>query len=272
MGQRQSQNQGGDKKDDKNKKRKYEPPVPTNVSKKKKTRGPKTANKLPTVKPHTRCKLKLIKMERIKDYLLVKEKFIKNQERLTTDEEKHKEERSKVKDLRGTPMSVGSLDEIIDDNHTIVSTSVGSEHYVSFLSFVDKYMFEPGGSVLLNHKVHAVVDVLMDDTDPIVTMMKLEKAPQETYANIGALDTQIQEIKELMELPLTHPELYEKMGIQPPKGIILLSGADIKAICTEAGLLALRKRRMKITDEDFKKAKENVLYRKNEGTPEILYL
>merc|ERR1711972_545508 len=51
-----------------------------------------------------------------------------------------------------------------------------------------------------------------------------------------------------------------------------LSGADIKAICTEAGLMALRERRMKVTDEDFKKSKENVLYRKNEGTPEGLYM
>ena len=46
----------------------------------------------------------------------------------------------------------------------------------------------------------------------------------------------------------------------------------LQAICTEAGLLALRERRMKVTNEDFKKSKENVLYRKNEGTPEGLYL
>lgn len=45
-----------------------------------------------------------------------------------------------------------------------------------------------------------------------------------------------------------------------------------QAICTEAGLLALRERRMKVRNEDFAKAKENVLYRKNEGTPEGLYL
>lgn len=51
-----------------------------------------------------------------------------------------------------------------------------------------------------------------------------------------------------------------------------LSGADIKAICTEAGLLALRERRMKVLGQDLKKAKEKVLYRKNEGTPEGLYL
>lgn len=51
-----------------------------------------------------------------------------------------------------------------------------------------------------------------------------------------------------------------------------LSGADIKAVCSEAGLLALRERRMKVTHIDFKKAKEKVLYRKTEGVPEGLYL
>merc|ERR1712137_855555 len=51
-----------------------------------------------------------------------------------------------------------------------------------------------------------------------------------------------------------------------------LSGADIKAICTEAGLLALRERRMKVSMEDFTKAKESVLYKKQQGVPEGLYL
>merc|ERR1712135_50641 len=353
--------------------------------------GPDSANKLPSVTPHTRCRLRQLKLERIKDYLLMEEEFMKNQERLKPQEEKQEEERSRVDDLRGSPMSVGTLEEIIDDNHAIVSTSVGSEHYVSILSFVDKDQLEPGCSVLLNHKVHAVIGVLGDDTDPMVSVMKLEKAPQESYADVGGLDSQIQEIKESVELPLTHPELYEEMGIKPPKGVILygapgtgktllakavanqtsatflrvvgseliqkylgdgpklvrelfrvaeehspsivfideidaigtkrydsnsggdrkiefplpdektkrrifqihtgrmtlaedvnledlimskddLSGADIKAICTEAGLMALRERRMKVTSEDFKKSKENVLYRKKEGTPEGLYL
>lgn len=45
-----------------------------------------------------------------------------------------------------------------------------------------------------------------------------------------------------------------------------------QAMCTEAGLLALRERRMRVTMDDFKKSKENVLYRKNEGAPEALYL
>lgn len=51
-----------------------------------------------------------------------------------------------------------------------------------------------------------------------------------------------------------------------------MSGADIKATCTEAGLLALRERRMRVTHADFKKAKEKVLYKKKEGVPEGLYM
>lgn len=52
--------------------------------------------KLPQVTPHTRCRLKLLKLERIKDYLLMEEEFIRNQERLKPQEEKIEEERSKV--------------------------------------------------------------------------------------------------------------------------------------------------------------------------------
>ena len=51
-----------------------------------------------------------------------------------------------------------------------------------------------------------------------------------------------------------------------------LSGADIKAVCTEAGLLALRERRMRVTMDDFRKAKEKVMFRKTDNTPEGLYL
>lgn len=63
------------------------------------------------------------------------------------------EERSKVDDIRGSPMAVGTLEEIIDENHAIVSTSVGSEYYVVIMTFVDKDLLEPGCTVLLNHKV-----------------------------------------------------------------------------------------------------------------------
>jgi 26S proteasome regulatory subunit T2 len=379
----------------------------------------------------------MLKLQRMKDFLLMEQEFIQNQEILKPKQEKDKEEREKVDELRGTPLSVGSLEEIIDDNHAIVSSTSGPEYYVGIMSFVDKDQLEPGCSVLLHNKTNAVVGILADNVDPMVSVMKVDKAPDATYADIGGLDKQIQEIKEAVELPLTHPELYDDIGIKPPKGVILygppgtgktllakavanqtsatflrvvgseliqkylgegpkmvrelfrvadehapsiifmdeidsvgskryesssggereiqrtmlellnqldgfdergdvkvimatnriesldpallrpgridrkiefpmpdaktkrhifeihtskmtlaedvdldvfvmskdeLSGADVKAICTEAGLLALRERRMKVTMADFEKAKEKALYRKKGDVPEGLYL
>jgi ATP-dependent 26S proteasome regulatory subunit len=66
-------------------------------------------------------------------------------------------------------------------------------------------------------QVLSVVGLLSDEVDPLVSVMKVEKAPLESYQDIGGLETQIQEIKEAVELPLTHPELYEEIGIKPPK-------------------------------------------------------
>ncbi|KAJ2064478.1 ATPase of 26S proteasome regulatory subunit 4 [Coemansia aciculifera] len=428
----------GDKdKKDKDKKKKWQPPLPTTIGQRKKRRGPDGVAKMPKVYPTIRCNLKLLKLKRINDYLLMEEEFVQNQQLLKPQEEKMQEERARIDELRGSPMTVSTLEEVIDDNHVIVSTSSGPEYYVSMLSFVDKDQLEPGCSVLMHQKTMAVIGVLQDDADPMVSVMKLEKAPTESYADVGGLEQQIQEIKEAVELPLTHPELYEEMGIKPPKGVILygvpgtgktllakavanqtsatflrvvgseliqkylgdgpklvrelfrvaeenspsivfideidaigtkrydsnsggekeiqrtmlellnqldgfdsrgdvkvimatnkiesldpalirpgridrkiefplpdvktkrhifgihtsrmtlsedvdleefvmskddLSGADIKAICTEAGLLALRERRMKVCNEDLRKAREKVLYRKSEGTPEGLYL
>eukprot|EP00708_Paratrimastix_pyriformis_P002857 GAFH01001615.1.p1 GENE.GAFH01001615.1~~GAFH01001615.1.p1 ORF type:complete len:404 (-),score=159.14 GAFH01001615.1:179-1390(-) len=391
---------------------------------------------LPDIVPLARCKLRLLRLNRIKDSLLLEEEFIQNQERLRPMKEKSEKERATIDEIRGSPMQVGTLEEMIDENHAIVS-SAGPELYVNIMSFVDREQLEPGASVLLHHKQYSVVGILSDEVDPLVSVMKVDKAPTESYADVGGLEKQIQEIKEAVELPLTHPELYEDIGIKPPKGVILygepgtgktllakavahetsatflrvvgseliqkylgegpklvrelfrsanemspaivfideidaigtkryeahsggekeiqrtmlellnqldgfdprgevkvlmatnrietldpalirpgridrkiefpfpdaptkkrifeihtkrmslapdvkleelymakddLSGADIKAICTEAGLLALRQRRMQVHHADFVKGKEKVLYKKKEGTPEGLYL
>ena len=209
-----------DKKDKKAKK--YEQPAPTRVGRKKKKKsGPAQSLRLPTVVPATKCKLRLLKLERVKDYLLMEEEFVLRQEQVRPQEESAQVERSKVDDIRGSPMGVASLEEMIDDNHAIIASSVGPEYYVNIMSFVDKDQLEPGCSLLTHHKTNSIVGLLADETDPMVSVMKVDKAPLESYADIGGLETQIQEIKEAVELPLTHPELYEDIGIRPPKGVIL---------------------------------------------------
>ena len=90
MGQDFSAPQGGagggnaNKKDDKDKKKKWEPPVPPpRVGKKQKRRnaGAGVGGKLPAVTPNAKCKLRLLKLERLKDYLLMEEEFVANQVR-----------------------------------------------------------------------------------------------------------------------------------------------------------------------------------------------
>lgn len=424
--------------DKKKKKKRFEPRPATNRSgRRRRRKGPTGLSKTPTVVPTTKCKLRLLKLERVKDFLLMEEEFIRNHEVFKPHEERDQEEREKLEELRGPTLNVGSLEELIDDNHALVGSSVGPEYYVNILSCVNQDLLEPGCAVLLHNKTQSIVGILQDDADPMVSVMKVEKAPLESYADIGGLEDQIQEIKEAVELPLAHPELYEDIGIKPPKGVILygepgtgktllakavanhtsatflrvvgseliqkylgdgpklvrelfrvadelsptivfideidavgskrydsssggtreiqrtmlellnqldgfdergdvkvimatnqiesldpalirpgridrkiefplpdtktkrhifsihtgkmtlsddvdlekfvmakdeLSGADIKAVCTEAGMLALRERRMKVCQEDFVKAKEKALYRKKGNIPEGLYL
>lgn len=105
----------------------------------------------------------------------MEEEFVQNQERLKPQENKEDEDHSRVDDLRGSPMSVGSLEEIIDENHGIVSSSVGPEYYVGILSFVDKPQLEPGCSVLMHNKGLSVVGILQDETDPMVSVMKVSQ-------------------------------------------------------------------------------------------------
>jgi len=229
-------------------KKKWEPPKATRVGKKKnkKTKGPQAAYKLPVINPISKCRLRMMKLERVKDFLLIEEEYLSAQEVVKPREEKEQEEITKVDELRGTPMGVGTLEEIIDDNHAIVSSANGPEYYVNILSFVDKDQIEPGCTVLLHNKVLSVVGLLPDDVDPLVTVMKVDKAPTETYADVGGLTKQIQEVKEAVELPLTHPELYEDMGIKPPKGVIFYgppgTGKTLlaKAVANETSATFLR--------------------------------
>ncbi|KAI5164217.1 26S proteasome regulatory subunit T2, partial [Nematocida ausubeli] len=194
-----------------------------NLKKKKRLRGPETLSKLPTVFPQSKCMLRQIKLEKIRDYFMLEEGILSYHQSASVKEgeETFTSERAEVDKFRGYPMNLGTLEEFIDENHAIVSTGSGQEYYVPIYSFVDKDALEPGCTVLLNHRESGVVGVLEGETDPLVSVMKLEKAPVETYADIGGLEQQIQEIKEAVELPLTNPELYDEMGIKPPKGVIL---------------------------------------------------
>ncbi|THU72340.1 hypothetical protein C4D60_Mb04t11060 [Musa balbisiana] len=146
---RRNRKRDGDKKD-----KKFEPAAPPSRvgRKQRKQKGPEAAACLPAVTLLSKCRLRLLKLERVKNYPFMEEEFVANQERLRPQEEKNEEDRSKVDDLRWSLITVGNLEELIDENHAIVCSSVGPEYYVSILSFVDKDQLEPGCAILMHAK------------------------------------------------------------------------------------------------------------------------
>jgi 26S proteasome regulatory subunit T2 len=126
-----------------------------------------------------------------------------------------------IDQIKGNPITIGILEEVLDDKKAIVSTNMGPEFYVEICSFVDYNQLSIGKSVLLNGKTFSIVGYLKEEIDPVVSMMKIEVAPSESFDDIGGLYDQIREIKETIELPLIHPEIFFNIGISPPKGVIL---------------------------------------------------
>ena len=117
---------GKNGKDDKKKdpKKPMQKPAPSLVhlgKKKKKKKGVETASKLPTITPTTKCLLRMRKAERIKDYLLMEEEYIKTQNaNKEPDNAKEDEEKNTIDLLRGSPVIIGTLEEIITEDHAIV--------------------------------------------------------------------------------------------------------------------------------------------------------
>jgi len=75
--------------------------------------------------------------------------------------------------------------------------------------------------VALRSDSYTLHKILPNKVDPLVSLMMVEKVPDSTYEMVGGLDKQIKEIKEVIELPVKHPELFEALGIAQPKGVLL---------------------------------------------------
>jgi len=82
-------------------------------------------------------------------------------------------------------------------------------------------LLKPGTKVALKHGNLTLHKAFPAQVDPLVTRMMVDVAPTETYDMIGGMDKQIKEVKEVIELPIKHPELFESLGISQPKGVIL---------------------------------------------------
>lgn len=126
-----------------------------------------------------------------------------------------------VKRIQSVPLVIGQFLEPIDQNTGIVGSTTGSNYIVRILSTIDRELLRPGSSVSLHRHSNSLVEVLPPEADSSILMMGQDEKPTETYQDIGGLDVQKQEIREAVELPLIHPDLYRQIGIDPPSGVLL---------------------------------------------------
>ena len=138
------------------------------------------------------------------------------------------------------PLNEGPLIGLRPGDKAIVKSSTGPVLVVSIAPDVDRSSLVPGASVALTQRNSAIVRVLPSREDPLVRAMEVIEKPNVRYSDIGGLEEQIKELREVVELPLVKPELFKEMGIEPPKGVLLYgppgTGKTMlaKAVATES--------------------------------------
>merc|ERR1719394_756319 len=116
---------------------------------------------------------------------------------------------------------VGEVIKAMDKKKVLVKIHPEGKFVVDIDSKIKIDDVKPNTRVALKSDSYVLHKILPNKIDPLVSLMMVEKVPESTYEMIGGLDKQIKEIKEVIELPVKHPELFEALGIAQPKGVLL---------------------------------------------------
>ena len=130
--------------------------------------------------------------------------------------------RAEMERLKSPPLIIGTLKDLLPDNKVVVKSSTGPDFIVSVSEYVPEKDLIPGARVSLNKQTLSVMNILPAPLDPIVSGAEIIDKPDCTYESIGGLKKQMMELREAVEDPLLRPELYKKVGIEPPKGVLLV--------------------------------------------------
>ena len=153
------------------------------------------------------------------DFLQLQEDYIRDELKNLKCELLYAQE--EVKRIQSVPLVIGQFLEAIDQNYAIVGSTTGSIYYVRILSTIDRELLKPNASVALHKHSNALVNVLPPEADSSIALLSAEEKPDVAYSDVGGLDIQKQEVREAVELPLTHFDLYRQIGIDPPRGVLM---------------------------------------------------
>jgi 26S proteasome regulatory subunit T6 len=116
---------------------------------------------------------------------------------------------------------VGEVSKMMGKKKCLVKVGGEGKNVVDIDRKIDTKLLTPNTRVALQASSYMIHKILPSKVDPLVNLMKVEKVPDSTYDMIGGLDQQIKEVKEVIELPIKHPEIFESLGIAQPKGVLL---------------------------------------------------
>ncbi|GAB9466412.1 hypothetical protein Gpo141_00003788 [Globisporangium polare] len=116
---------------------------------------------------------------------------------------------------------VGEVVKQMGKSKVLVKVNPEGKYVVDVDKAIDITKCTPNTRVALRNDSYVLHKILPTKVDPLVSLMKVEKVPDSTYDMIGGLDKQIREIKEVIELPIKHPELFDALGVAQPKGVLL---------------------------------------------------
>jgi 26S proteasome regulatory subunit T4 len=126
-----------------------------------------------------------------------------------------------MKALQSIGQIIGEVLKQLDEERFIVKASSGPRYVVGCRSKLQKSKLVQGARVTLDITTLTIMRVLPREVDPLVYNMSLEDPGSISFAGIGGLNEQIRELREVIELPLMNPQLFQRVGIRPPKGVLL---------------------------------------------------
>ena len=122
--------------------------------------------------------------------------------------------------LKRMPLFVAVVIDILENNEIYLRQQGNNQEYLTHASDEIRPLLKPGTKVAVNNAL-SIVKVIGNVYDSRVRVMELEESPAISYAQIGGLTDEIKEVREAVEYPLTKPEIFKRIGVEPPKGILL---------------------------------------------------
>ncbi|KAB7503738.1 26S protease regulatory subunit 8 [Armadillidium nasatum] len=135
---------------------------------------------------------------------------------------------------------VGEVVKPMDKKKVLVKVHPEGKFVVDLDKNIDINQVTANARVALRNDSYTLHKILPNKVDPLVSLMMVEKVPDSTYEMVGGLDKQIKEIKEVIELPVKHPELFDALGIAQPKGVLLYGPPGTGIIVKHCWLEQLR--------------------------------